>query len=408
MQQLLQRVQDILLKPKDTWPVIEAEGGDVASIYKDYLVYLAAIPAVATFIGFSLIGVGGFGFNFRVPLLAGLGNMVVGFVLSLGIVYVISLIVNALAPTFGGTPDPLKAFKVVAYSMTAGFVGGIFSLLPSLAMLGFLAALYGIHLLYLGLPALMKCPPDKAVGYTAVTAVCGIVAGIVLGALSALVTASPLSGLGASSSAPAEITLPGGTTINTAKLDEMSKKMEEASARMDKAEKSGDANAVAKASADILAAATGVTGAPLPAADLQALLPATASGLPRTSFESQSGGAMGIAGSTAKAVYGADGKQVELSVLDAGGLGGLMSMATWAGVTMNRETDQGVEKVYKQGKRTVREEYTKDGSRSEVSVVLENGVMVNANGQGIDIGSLKTALNTVDLGKLETMKRPAK
>ncbi len=113
---------------------------------------------------------------------------------------------------------------------------------------------------------------------------------------------------------------------------------------------------------------------------------------------------MGFTGSTAKAVYAASGKQLELSVVDAGGLGGLMSMASWAGVTMDRETDQEVEKIYKQGKRTVRESYAKDGSRSELSVVLENSVMVNASGRGVDIATL----NTVDLGKLETMKRPEK
>jgi hypothetical protein len=407
---LIQRVQDILLKPKETWPVIEAEADDVASIYKNYLVYLAAIPAVATFIGFSLIGVGGFGFSYRVPLLSGLVNMVLGFGLSLAMVYVLSLLVNALAPTFGGTANPLQAFKLVAYSATAGFVGGIFSLLPSLAILGLLAALYAIYLLYVGLPLLMKCPPDKAVAYTAVTALSGVVAGVVLGALSALFTVSPMAGLGAagSTSSNAEITLPGGTKINTAKLDEMSKKMQEASTRMEQAQKSGDTNAMGKATADIMAAATGVSGAPLPAADLKALLPATAAGLPRTASESQSGGAMGLAGSTANAVYAADGKQVELSVVDAGGLGGLMSVATWASVTMDRETEQGVEKIYKQGKRTVREQYSKDGSRSELSIVLDNSVMVNATGRGIDIATLKAALNTIDLGRLESMKRPEK
>ena len=48
---LVQRVQDILLKPKDTWPVIATEPGDAASLYKDYLIYMALVPAVAGFIG---------------------------------------------------------------------------------------------------------------------------------------------------------------------------------------------------------------------------------------------------------------------------------------------------------------------------------------------------------------------
>ena len=58
---LIDRVQSILLKPKQTWPVIAAEGGDVASIYTGYVMILAAIPAVAGFIGLTLVGIGGLG-----------------------------------------------------------------------------------------------------------------------------------------------------------------------------------------------------------------------------------------------------------------------------------------------------------------------------------------------------------
>ena len=144
---LVERVQAILLKPKETWPVIEAESGDIPSIYKNYLIYLAAIPAVAGFIGMSLFGVGAFGVSFRVPILAGLVNMVVGFVLSLAMVYVLALIADALAPTFKGQKNLLNAFKLVAYGATAGMVGGVFNLLPALSMLGVLAALYSIYLL---------------------------------------------------------------------------------------------------------------------------------------------------------------------------------------------------------------------------------------------------------------------
>lgn len=123
---IVQRVQDILLKPKETWPAIDAEGGDTASIYKNYLIYLALVPAVAGFIGLSLIGVGVFGVSYRVPLISGLANMVVGYVMSLVMVFVVGLIADALAPSFGGTKNPLNALKLVAYGSTAGFLGGVF------------------------------------------------------------------------------------------------------------------------------------------------------------------------------------------------------------------------------------------------------------------------------------------
>src|ERR1035437_1191119 len=165
---LIQRVQDILLKPKDTWPVIAAEPGDTTSLYKDYLIYLALIPAVCAFIGMSLIGFGGFGLSMRGPILSGLGNI--------GVV----LMANALAPTFGGTKDPVSALKLIVYGSTAGFIGGVFSLIPALSILGLLTALYSVYLIFTGVPVLMKCPPEKAMPYTAVLVVCAIVAAVIV------------------------------------------------------------------------------------------------------------------------------------------------------------------------------------------------------------------------------------
>jgi hypothetical protein len=189
---LVERVQSILLKPKATWPEIDSEQADAASLYKNYVMILALIPAVASFIGLSLIGIGAFGVSFRVPIVSGLANMVVGYVLSLVMVFVLALIIDAMAPTFEGTRSQIGALKLSAYASTAAFVGGIFSLLPSLSVLGALAALYGVYLLYTGLPVLMKCPPDKAIAYTAVVVVCAIVGGFIIAWVLALLTPSPV------------------------------------------------------------------------------------------------------------------------------------------------------------------------------------------------------------------------
>ena len=138
--QLMERVKGILLKPRETWAAIDGEPADTR-LFTGYVMILAAIPAVCGFIGMSLIGMGGFGFSMRVPLLAGLANMAVSYVLSLVGVYVLALVINALGPTFGGTQNQGQALKVAVYASTAAMLGGVFSLLPSLAMLGLLAAL---------------------------------------------------------------------------------------------------------------------------------------------------------------------------------------------------------------------------------------------------------------------------
>ncbi len=409
---LVQRVQDILLKPKDTWPVIAAEPGDTVSLYKDYLIFLALVPAVAGFIGMSLIGFGGFGFSMRVPLVSGLVNMLVGYVLLLAMVFALGLIANVLAPTFGGTKDPVSALKLVAYGSTAAFLGGVFSLIPALSILGLLASLYSIYLIFTGVPVLMKCPPEKAVAYTAVLIVCGIVAGIILAALSTLFTGGGRHGMmgGRFGSAPdVSINTPGGSvSLNTTKLEEMAKKMEAAGKRMESAQASGDAAAAGKAAADILGAMTGGTGVPFAAQDLKGWLPETLGGLPRKTFEVQSGAAMGIAGSSARAGYGSGDQKLELVITDLGGLGGLMGFAAWANMTVDKETNDSVERVYKQGKRTLREEYRKDGSHVEFTVVLENGLIVEVSGNQTSVEKVKQALASVDLARLERAQRPAK
>jgi|KBSSwiStaDraftv2_1062776.scaffolds.fasta_scaffold109751_2 hypothetical protein len=419
---LIERVQSILLRPKQTWPVIAAEPADVATIFGRYVAILAAIPAICAFIGYTLVGAGAFGVTYRLPIATGLVQMVVGYLLSLAIVYVLALIVNALAPTFGGTKDMVAALKVVAYGSTAGFVGGVFSLLPMLAWLGLLASFYSIYLIYTGLPVLMRCPPEKAGAYTAVVVVCTILAMIVLGAVSSLFISRGPMGFGtttvggptlpgAAGGGDIQIKTPDGATvtINPSTMADMAKRMEEASKQMDSAQKSGDSAAAGKAMGDILGAVTGSgNAAPIPAADLKAMLPESIGDMQRTSIEAQGGEAMGIAGSGAKASYAAGDKRAELSITDAGGLAGLAAMAGWAHMTMDKETDGKVEKVYKDGGRTIHEEYRKDGSHGEMAVILANGVVVAAEGSRVDMATLKALVQGIDLAKLEATKRVAK
>ena len=414
---LIDRVQAILLKPKLTWPVIAAEGGDVASLYTGWVMILAAIPAVASFIGMTMFGIGGFGITIRVPIFSALLNMLIGYGLTLVMVFVLALIVEALAPSFGGTKDRIAALKVVAYSFTAVWIAGVLSLVPALGALGGLIGLvWSIYLLYTGLPVLMRTPADKAGAYTAVTIVCAIIAAIVIGAVSSLFVRGSMGGLGMgtmSGAGAGDITIKGAdgsnVTINGQGMTDMAKRMEEAGKRMESAQKSGDNAAAGKAMGEMLGAMTGSgSTTPIDSAALKALLPESLGDLKRSGIEAQSGQAMGIGGSSAKAGYTAGDKRVELSITDTGGLAGLATMAGWANMTMDKETDGKIEKVYKDGARTVREDYRKDGSSGEMTVILANGVIVEADGTNVDIGTLKTVMGAIDIGKNEALKRATK
>lgn len=180
---LLDRVKGILLSPKQEWAVIETETATPASLYTGYIIPLAAIPVLAGFIGMSLIGYGFLGTSLRIPIGTGLTWAVVRYCGALVGVYVLALIIDALAPNFGGQKNFMQALKVSAYSATASWVAGIFSLIPALSVLGILA-LYSLYLLFLGLPSLMKAPAEKAMGYTIVVVVIAVVLFLIVGTIS--------------------------------------------------------------------------------------------------------------------------------------------------------------------------------------------------------------------------------
>ena len=403
---VIERAKAILLKPAQTWPVIDAEPATVGSIYKDWLVIMAAIPAVCTFIGLSIIGAGMFGYGFRIPIVYGLESMILRYVMSLIVAFVMALIVDALAPSFGGTKNQVAALKVVAYGATASYVAGFLSLLPSLSILGIIAACYSIYLIYLGLPVLMKCPQDKAAGYTAVVIIIGIVAAIVIGAMSALFMPGRGMMFGGHGGGSFTLKTPDGeTTVDT---DALAKRMDAARARIESAQKSGDPASAGAALGEMMGALTGAGGTPIPVGDLKSQLPETLGALKRESFETSGSQAIGISTSVAKAGYAGGDQRAQLTITDLGGLGGLASVATWANVTVDKETPDAIEKTYKDSGRTIHEEYRKDGSHSEYTVILKNGVIVETTGDRIDGATLKSMASAVNLDAIEAMKRPAK
>lgn len=395
---LVERATAILLRPREAWAAIDTEPATTGQLFTGYLMILAAIPAVCGFIGMSLIGVGGMGYRFRVPFASGLVSMVLSYVLSIAGVYVLSLVINALAPTFGGTRNPLQGLKVAVYASTAAMLGGVFSLLPLLAILGLVAALYSLYLLYLGLPVLMRSPAARALPYTAVVVLAALAMGLVMGAVVSLVTPSAPGLMGGSGGAPAvSIDTPQGrVTVDTARLEEMGRKMQEAADKATQAAQSGGAPGAG-------AAAAGTSSAGVAA--LKAALPASVAGLPRTSFNVHDGAALGLAISQAEAEYGSGERTVNVSIVDGGPMGQLAQMAGL--VQGESETQDSVERTWQDNGRTMQQSYAKDGSHAELRAILKNGVLVSVEGTNVPFDQVQAAMAQIDLGALERLQRPA-
>ncbi len=191
---LVDRAKGILINPKNEWAVIDTEPATTGSLYSGYIVLLAAIPPVASFIGWSLLGVSVLGFRYRIETGTALTGAAVQYALSLVGTFVLALIIDGLAPNFGGQKSQVQALKVAAYSSTAAWVAGIFLLIPSLGILAALGGLYSLYLLYLGLPIVMKAPSEKALGYTAVVVIAAIVLYVVIGIVVRSLVPYPMPG----------------------------------------------------------------------------------------------------------------------------------------------------------------------------------------------------------------------
>jgi hypothetical protein len=406
---LIARARAILVSPRTEWPVSAAEAETVAGLYKNYILVLAAIPAVAGFIKTAIFGYGAMGITIRVPFGSALASAIVSYVLSLVLVYVVALIVDALAPNFGGQKSPIQALKVVAYAYTASWVAGIGLLIPWLGWLIALAGgIYAIYLLYLGLPVLRRAPQGKAGASTAGT---GALARA-LGGVSGLVVAG-MTGTAALMSGAA--TFPHSTGSNVTidrdsalgKLEAWGKQMEEAGKKMEAAQKSGDSQAQSDALGAVMGAALGGGGQveALGPDVLKPFLPERLAGLPRTDFAAERNAAMGMQMSEAKATYSdGDGRSLHLEIQDLGSAKGLLALAGFAALGTEKESDGRYEKTYRQGDRLVTEKWDSHDQSGEYGMILGDRFSVKVSGNADDMNQLKAALASVDLARLEALK----
>jgi hypothetical protein len=182
---LIERARNILTTPRTEWPVAAAEAATPAAIFTGYVLPLALIQPIFMLLSVILIGRHGF--------FIGLLGAAATYVLELVAVGVAALIVDVLAPSFGGRKNMTQALKLVAYASTPRWIAGVFTILPGIGPLFvLLASLYALYLVYLGVPATIDVPQEKAAGFTIVTLVALCVIYALVGIFVATVIASLL------------------------------------------------------------------------------------------------------------------------------------------------------------------------------------------------------------------------
>ena len=170
---IVARAKGLITRPREEWAAIAGEPSDTAGLFKGYVVPMAAIPAVAGFIGAALLA------RMFAPVLpdfslgALLVQSVVAYIFGLAGVWVFGKIAQALAPRFGGTGEEVPAMKLAAYSPTAMWLAGVFTLIPPLSIFALLG-LYSLYILYKGVPVVTRVPEDKALVFTLALIACAI------------------------------------------------------------------------------------------------------------------------------------------------------------------------------------------------------------------------------------------
>lgn len=171
---IFDRIKNILMAPKSEFPTLKAESIDVVGLYKQYLIYIAALPAIGTIISFGTYF--GFGYRFKMAIIS--------YIVMLVSFYISAFIIDALAPSFNSTKNQTNALKLVGYASTPSMVGQFFAFLPGIGwLLSLIGAIYSIYLFYLGLPVFMDTPQEKTIFYMVVAFVVSFVVYLVLGAI---------------------------------------------------------------------------------------------------------------------------------------------------------------------------------------------------------------------------------
>jgi hypothetical protein len=177
---IVARAKGLITRPREEWQAIAGEATDTAALFKGYVAPMAAIPAVASFIGLAVFA------RTFVPGLPGLSigsllaQTVVTYLLGLAGVWIFGKLAQALAPRFGGSGEDMPAMKLAAYSPTAFWLAGVFTLVPPLAILGLLG-LYSLYILYKGVPVVLRVPEEKALVFTLALVICAIAINLLIG-----------------------------------------------------------------------------------------------------------------------------------------------------------------------------------------------------------------------------------
>lgn len=186
----LLRAKSFVFDPEGMWPIVKAEEGDEKALYRNFIIIMAAIPPLAQLIGAGILGGQGVGTALNIGF--------VSYLIGLLSLYLLALVLERLAPLFGGKPSRLDCLKLLAYSYSASYLAGILTIIPwaVMAIISGLLSLYSLYILYSGISVMTGVSEDRRLGFFATSILASIVVIFALGVLTAPIFMSGASSVG--------------------------------------------------------------------------------------------------------------------------------------------------------------------------------------------------------------------
>ncbi len=180
MEQLINLAKQFILQPKQAWESVKEDTSSAQKHITSYVFPLSLIPALATFIGYGLIGYSVFGIRIHSTEWA-ISQALISVITTLLGVYISGFVIHKLAANFQTEVSLDKAIKLVGYSYTAMLVGGIFNIYAPLAILGLVAGIYSLYVLYIGFKPMTNVSEEKSMSYFIISILVIIGVYIILG-----------------------------------------------------------------------------------------------------------------------------------------------------------------------------------------------------------------------------------
>ena len=196
---VFKHVWGLMAQPKDEWKSIRDERCTIGKCYCSHVLLLAALPAIAYFIGTSQVGWVIGTKSVRLSTESALYIAALTYLTMLVGVFAMGKAIHWMSQTYGAKQNLPQSIALAAYTATPLFLTGIMLIYPILwlnLLIGLMALAYTIYLLYIGVPIMMKISQER--GFLFASAVMGVGLVMLVAVLAATVVLWDMGGLAAS------------------------------------------------------------------------------------------------------------------------------------------------------------------------------------------------------------------